>query len=70
MALFHVQFLTDYERLLAVEILDNVGDARHGLPDNRMLINERHLEALQRHKVKFRFVERKEEVRRGPRPPL
>jgi len=70
MALFHIQFETDGDRLRAVEVLDDVGDTRHGLPDNRMLINERHLTALRRNRVAFRFVRRDEEVRRGPRPPV
>ena len=67
MALFHIQFETDDDRRRSVEILDSVGDTRHGLSDNRMLINEQHLEALQRNQIRFRFV-RPGEVRRGPRP--
>lgn len=70
MALFHIQFETDDDRLRAVEVLDDVGDTRHGLPDNRMLVNERHLAALRRNRVTFRFVRREEEVHRGPRPPV
>ena len=69
MALFHIQFLTDEDHLRAVDVLNDVGDARHGLPDNQMLINEDHLAALRRNQIGFRFVPR-EEVRRGPRPPL
>lgn len=67
MALFHIQFETDDEHFRAVDVLNGVGDARHGLPDNRMLVNERHLEALRTNQIRFRFV-RPEEVRRGPRP--
>lgn len=67
MALFHIQFETDGDRRRSVEILDGVGDARHGLSDNRMLVNEQHLEALRRNQITFRFV-RPGEVCRGPRP--
>lgn len=69
MALFHIQFETDEDRFRAVEVLDEVGDTRHGLPHNQMLINERHLEALRRNKIAFHFI-RREEERRGPRPPV
>lgn len=69
MALFHIQFETDEDHLRAVDVLNEVGDARHGLPNNQMLINERHLEALRRNQIAFRYV-RREEVRRGPRPPV
>lgn len=70
MALLHIQFETDEDRRRAVEVLDSVGDARHGLPENRMLINEQHLEALRRNQIAFRFVRQEEEVRRGPHPPV
>lgn len=67
MALFHIKFETDRDRIRAVEVLDEVGDARHGLPDNRMLVNERHIEALRGGGVNFHYVQPRE-VRRGPRP--
>lgn len=69
MALFHIKFETDRDRIRAVEVLDEVGDARHGLPDNCMLVNERHVEALRRGGVAFHYVQPKE-VRRGPRPSI
>lgn len=71
MALFHIQFLTDKDRLQAVEVLDRVGDTRHGLPNSQMLVSERSLEALQERRVQFRFMtppRGKEEVSGGSHP--